>query len=169
MRRSLVAVMTACVAFGSLSGLAHAETAMPQVFVVYAVGGPSTPRSVVAAGAIDGVGMVIVGGEQPGPGGSSVAQTTWVFPEGSLFVTLTYTATTTNDQQSCSSSSHLTGTWRITGGTGRYSGASGGGTISGPISTYFTRSAQGCTSTPYLMVTYFVYQGTVALAQPTAA
>ena len=162
-------MMAACVALGSLSSLAHANTAVPQVFVVYAVGGPGTPRTVVAAGAVNGVGMVILGAEQPGPGGSRVAQTTWVFPEGSLFVTLTYTAATTNDQESCSSSSFLTGTWRITGGTGKYSGASGGGTISGPISTYFTRSAQGCTSTPYLVVIYFVYQGTVALAQPTAA
>ena len=169
MRKSLFAVMTACVSLASLSGLASAETGSPQVFAVYAVGAPGTPRTVVAAGAINGVGTVNIGESQPGPGGSFIQQTTWVFPEGSLFVTLTYTSTTINDAQSCSSASYLTGTWRITGGTGRYSGASGSGTISGPNSAYFARDAEGCTSTPYLVATYFVYQGTVALAQATAA
>ena len=169
MRKIPFAVMTACVALASLSGLASAETASPQVFAVYAVGAPATPRTVVAAGVINGVGTVIIGGSQPGPGGTFIQQTTWVFPEGSLFVTLTYTATTINDAQSCSSTSYLTGTWQITGGTGRYTGASGGGTISGPNSAYFARDAEGCTSTPYLVATYFLYQGTVALAQATAA
>ena len=168
MRKSLFAVMTACVSLASHSGVAHAETASPQVFVVYAVGAPGTPRTVVAAGAINAVGTVIIGGSQPGPGGSLLQQTTWVFPQGSLFVTLTYTSTTTIDPQLCSSTSHLTGTWQITGGTGQYSGATGSGTISGPNSAYFTRDAEGCTSTPYLVATYFVYQGTVALAQATA-
>jgi hypothetical protein len=167
-RKGLFAVMTACVALASLSGIAWAQTAFPQTFVVYAAGPPGTPRTVVGVGAINGVGTVIIGGSQPGPGGSFIQQTTWVFPEGSLFVTLTYTSTDTSDQQSCYSRSHLTGTWQITGGTGRYAGATGSGTISGPNSTYFTRTAEGCTSTPYFVATLFVYQGTVTLAQPAA-
>jgi hypothetical protein len=77
-RKGLFAVMTACVALASLSGLAWAETASPQTFVVYAAGPASTPRTV-------------------------------------------------------------------------------------------TRTAQGCTSTPYFVATFFVYQGTVTLAQPAAA
>ncbi len=169
MRKGLFAVITACVTVASLSDLAWAETASPQAFVVYAAGPAGTPRTVIAAGALNGVGTVIIGGSQPGPGGSLIQQTTWVFPEGSLFVTLTYTATNRSDEQSCSSTSYLTGTWQITGGTGRYSGATGSGTISGPNSTYFTRTAQGCTSTPYFVATYFVYRGTITLAQPAAA
>ena len=168
-RKCLFAVMTACVALASPSGLAWAETTSSQVFVVYAVGAPGTPRTVVAAGAINGVGTVVIGESQPGPGGSLIQQTTWVFPEGSLFVTLTYTFTSSIDQQSCSSTSFLTGTWQITGGTGRYTGATGSGTISGPNTTYFTRTAGGCTSTPFLVATRFVYRGTVTLAQPAAA
>ena len=167
--KGLFAVITACVALAGFSGSAWAETASPQAFVVYAAGPPDTPRTVVATGAINGVGTVMIGGSQPGPGGSFVQQTTWVFPEGSLFVTLTYTARTRSDERSCSSTSYLTGTWQITGGTGRYSGATGSGTISGPNNTYFTRAGEGCTSTPYLVATVFVYQGTVTLAQPAAA
>lgn len=169
MRRAAFALMTACLPLVSFSGLAWAETTSAQTFFVYAAGPPGASRTVVAAGPISGVGSVVIGSSEPGPGGTTIQHTTWVFPEGSLFVTLTLRFQNIFDPQLCIQTSNLTGTWQITGGTGRYSGATGSGTISGPNTGYFTRTPEGCSSTAYLRVTTFLYQGTARLGHAAAA
>lgn len=156
--RIAVAVVTILVAFG-LAGTASAATTGFQTFDVYAVGSPSTPRTVAASGPIAGVGSVVLGSETDGPDGTRIATTTWVFRDGSVFATLTFRARASFDSHSCVASTHFTGTWRITGGTGRYAGATGSGTVSGTISAYYRRSASGCSSDEYLRVTRFRYWG----------
>ena len=79
-----------------------------------------------------------------------------------------YTFQSSFDSRSCVAASHLRGTWRITGGTGRYAGATGSGTFSGPNNAYYTPTASGCSSNQYLQVTMFSYRGTVTVAQPAA-
>ena len=169
MRRAAFALATVCFALIGVSGVAWGQTTGAQTFFVYAAGPPGAARTVAAAGPISGVGAVLIGSSEPGPGGTTIQHTTWVFPEGSLFVTLTLTFRNTFDPQLCIQTSNLTGTWQITGGTGRYSGATGSGTISGPNSGYFTRTPEGCSSTAYLRVTTFLYQGTASLPYATAA
>ena len=157
-KRFLVGVVTILVALG-LTSTASAATTGFQTVDVYAVGSPSTPRTVAASGPISGVGSVVLGSETDGPNGTRIATTTWVFREGSVFVTLTFRARAAFDSYSCVASTHFTGTWRITGGTGRYAGATGSGTVSGSIRAYNRRSASGCSSNEYLRVTRFRYWG----------
>ncbi len=168
MTRTLLAAVTSGLVLLSLAGTASAATTGPQTFFVYAAGPPDTARTVVASGPITGVGSVVLGQDVAGPGGTRIANTTWVFRDGSLFVTLTYTFQSSFDSRSCVAASHLRGTWRITGGTGRYAGATGSGTFSGPNNAYYTPTASGCSSNQYLQVTMFSYRGTVTVAQPAA-
>ena len=156
-QRFIVGVVTVLVALG-LVGTASAATGF-QTVDVYAVGSATTPRTVTASGPISGVGSVVLGSETDGPDGTRIATTTWVFRDGSVFVTLTFRARASFDSHSCVATTHFTGTWRITGGTGRYAGATGGGTVTGTISAYHRRSASGCTSNEYLRVTRFRYRG----------
>ena len=162
-QRILVGVVTILVALG-LAGTASAATTGFQSVDVYAVGSPDAQRTVAASGPIAGVGSVVLGSETDGPNGTRIATTTWVFRDGSVFVTLTFRARASFDSRSCVASTHFTGTWRITGGTGRYAGATGSGTVTGTISAYHRRSASGCSSNEYLRVTRFRYRGIATVA-----
>ena len=157
-KRFLVGVVTVLVALG-LAGTASAATTGFQRFDVFAVGSPSTPRTVAASGPIAGIGSVVLGTETAGPDGTRIANTTWVFDDGSVFVTLTFRSRSSFDSHSCVSSTYFRGTWRITGGTGRYAGATGSGKVSGTIRVYYRRDASGCSSDEYLRVTRFRYRG----------
>lgn len=167
MRKALLACAVTLVVL-SLHATASAATRGSQTFVVYAAGAPNAARTVVASGPIRGVGSVVLGQETVGPGGTLTATTTWVFPEGSVFVTLTLTYRQSFDSRRCVATNQFRGTWRITGGTGRYAGATGSGTVSGSISAYYTRAAGGCSENQYLEVTTLRYRGSVTLAQPAA-
>lgn len=157
--KKLSAMAIAVAAGGVLvsPGAALAASSGPEQVVVYAVGAPGTPRTVVAAGAINDVGTVV-----QGPSAPFQANPTWVFPDGSLTVHIAYTATTDDNDAACVFASFLTGTWQITGGTGAFTGASGGGTFSGPNTTYRTRTVDGCDGM-FLQVTAFDYQGAVSM------
>jgi len=153
----LAGIATVLVSF-SLVATASAATGL-QTFDFFGSGPPGTPRTVAASGPISGVGTVVIGSDVAGPGGTRIATTTWGFREGSVFVTLTYTFQPSFDPHTCMESSYLTGTWRITGATGRYAGATGSGTFSGPNSVYYRRTASGCSSNAYLHVTRFRFWG----------
>lgn len=157
-KRFIVGVVTILVALG-LAGTASAATTGFQTFDVYAAGDPFPPRSVAASGPIAGVGRVVTGSEVDGPDGTRIATTTWIFRDGSVFVTLKFRSQSSFDPHSCVHSTSFRGTWRITGGTGRYAGATGSGTVSGTISDYYTRTASGCSSNLYLHVVRFRYRG----------
>lgn len=168
MTKTLLAAVSAGLVLLSLAVTASAATTRSQTFSVYAAGPPDTTRTVVASGPITGIGSVVVGQDVAGPKGTRIANTTWVFDDGSVFVTLTYTFRSSFDSRSCVARSYLRGTWRITGATGQYAGATGSGTFSGPNDGYYTPTASGCSSNHYLQVTKFSYRGTVTLAQPAA-
>lgn len=157
----LTAIATVLVAF-SLAGTASAATGL-QTFDLVAAGPPGTTLTVAASGPISGVGTVTVSSGVPGPGGTRIATSTMVFRDGSVFVTLTYTFQPSFDPHTCMQSSYLNGTWRITGATGRYAGATGSGTFSGPNSVYFRRTASGCSSSAYLQVTRLQFWGIVTV------
>lgn len=159
MRRLSVLGIGVAAAAGVLASPAAALAASsgPEQVVVYAVGPQGTPRTVVAAGVVNDIGTVV-----QGPSAPFQANPTWVFPDGSLTVHIGYTATMDDNDQACIFTSILTGTWQITGGTGAFTGASGGGTFSGPNTIYRTRTADGCDGV-YLQVTAFGYQGAMSM------
>jgi hypothetical protein len=134
---------------------AFAAASGPEHVVVYSMGPTGTPRTVVAAGAVNDVGTVV-----QGPSAPFQANPTWVFPGGSMNVHVAYTSVEADDDSVCIFTGILTGTWQITGGTGAFAGATGGGTFSGPNSHYLTRSADGCDA-EYFHVTVFAYDGEV--------
>ena len=76
-----------------------------------------------------------------------------------MVVTLTYTFQRSFDPHTCMESNDLKGTWRITGATGRYAGATGSGTFTGPNNLYYRRTASGCSSSAYLHVMRFRFWG----------
>lgn len=156
--RALLAAIAAILVSFCFGATASAATGF-QTFDVYAAGEPFPPRSVAASGPIAGVGKVVTGSEVDGPDGTRIATTTWIFRDGSVFVTLTFRSHSSFDSHSCVHSASFRGTWRITGGTGRYAGATGSGTVSGTISDYYTRTASGCSSNLYLHVVRFRYRG----------
>ena len=157
-------VLLALLAVGLIASAppAPAQGTGAQQFTVFAAGPPGTPRTVVAAGVINGVGTVV-----PGPYGPNQANPTWVFPDGSISVQLNYVSENTSNTDACLFTSNLTGTWQITSGTGGFAGATGGGTFSGPNTRLLARTAEGCGG-PLAQFTVFRYEGAVALAEAVA-
>ena len=162
MRRSTwgVVASAALIAIGmiAMAPSAIAETSGSQSFTVFAAGPPGTPRTVVAAGVINGVGTVMQGPSGP----------TWVFSDGSLSVRLDFVSENVSNEVACIFTSNLTGTWNITSGTGRFAGATGSGSFSGPNTRILLRTPDGCDG-PLAQFTLFQYSGTVSLPGALAA
>ena len=167
MRQSTLGVVAsaAWIAIGmiAMAPSATAETSGSQSFTVFAAGPPGTPRTVVAAGVINGVGTVV-----QGPSGPNYANPTWVFPDGSLSLRLNYVSENVSNESACIFTSMLTGTWNITSGTGRFAGATGSGNFSGPNTTMLLRTPGGCDG-PLAQFTLFQYGGVVSLPGAIAA
>ncbi len=166
MRRSACGMVSAAlIAIGmiAMAPSATADISGSQSFTVFAVGPPGTPRTVVAAGVINGVGTV-----RQGPSGPNQANPTWVFPDGSISVRLDYVSDNVSNEAACIFTSNLTGTWNITSGTGRFAGAAGGGNFSGPNTRILLRTPDGCDG-PLAQFTLFRYSGQVSLPEALAA
>ena len=163
MKKLNVLLTVLAVATVAASPSAIAQTAGNQSFTVLAAGPPGTPRTVVAVGVINGVGTVV-----QGPSGPNQANPTWVFPDGSLSVHLDYVSENTSNEAACIFTSNLTGTWTITSGTGRFAGATGGGTFSGPNTRVLLRTPDGCDG-PLVQFTLFRYSGVVSSLGDLAA
>ncbi len=147
-RRDLVltgVIMFAVVATTLLGiqGTASADTSSTEHFhIVYA--GPFDPanlpaRRLVAAGPITAVGV-----EQTLTQGPSDATTEFILPGGTLFVTLTLSPDVVFNAHACILYVTISGTWRITGGTGDYGNAAGGGTFEGRNIVFLERTSDGC-------------------------
>ncbi len=162
MKRLFVLLAVLAVGLIASAPSAPAQGTGTQRFTVFAAGLPGTPRTVVAAGVINGIGTVV-----PGPAGPNQANPTWVFPDGSISVHLNFVSQNTSNTAACIFTSNLTGTWQITSGTGRFAGATGGGTFSGPNTTVLARTAEGCDG-PLAQFTLFQYHGAVTLAEVVA-
>ncbi len=167
--KRLVSVATvasvASLALLAFPGSAMAQTGGSQRFVVVAAGRPPVARMVFAAGPISGVGTEVIESNPPG-----VATLRWVFPQGTLFVTTTYASEIEIDPQTCLRTVTLEGTWQITGGTGEFEGATGGGTLSGTNRSWGTRTPEGGCGPPAIVVAQvFQLEGNVELSGQAAA
>lgn len=118
--------------------------ARSQTFIVYGAGTSfDTPSTIIAIGPVSGVGREEIVDDRSGEDTQDFT-TRWIFPTGSVTLEVRGTTTTTFDPTSCAGV--VTGTieWTITGGTGAYAGATGGG--SGTLVNRFVtqREPGGC-------------------------
>ena len=135
-------------------------------------GPPGSTGSVVATGAFTGAGTVTTPEGQQPTGFPAVLR----FPEGTLIVRVSPTGNgLQSDPQSCLLSGPIFGTYQVTGGTGQFLGASGGGTFQGQVFALFGRDAQGqCLDPASGQAPIFVVQvirnpGTITLPAADAA
>jgi len=139
-------VITICavLAIGLLAwaGPAAADPGANQRFTIISSGSDvEAPGRVIASGVINGVGTDITLSESESGGKDQ-----FVFPgQGDLFLTRTDDPGGSNsfDVRSCVGRFSGSGTFQITGGTGRFVGASGSGTYTFR-GTVVARTAQGC-------------------------
>jgi len=95
--------------------------------------------TVIATGPITGVGMFVLEGQGPQP-----VMGKFILPKGTVFVVVTPNPSSTNfDPRACLLRLTTSATIAITGGTGAFSGASGGGRSAGRAIVRFARDARG--------------------------
>jgi hypothetical protein len=152
---------------------ASAETGTQRFHITYA--GPfdrtdPPERRVTAAGPIQGKGYEQLISEGPGPQpGTFQATTEFVFPEGSIFVTVTGTFELKFNPHACQGFNRVSGTWVITGGTDAYTGATGQGTVEGHNILFGEKTPDGCAPEPNRLVSNLRGVGTVTVASDQAA
>lgn len=146
-KRIMVVVLgLACLQLG-FAGSAAAESGR-QTFVLSQLPGEDQIR-VTAAGPIRGVGVdVVVNEVEDEETGVITAEDRFEFPEGSVFVTsrVTVMSPFSVDPRTCVGRVDGTASYQITGGTGRYVGATGSGTGTFRIVAVLGRNPDGSCS-----------------------
>ena len=172
MKRILGTTVGAVILLVGLPSLALAQTAGSEEFLVVFAGPPGSTGSVVATGAFTGASTVTTPEGQQPTGFPAVLR----FPEGTLTASVSPTGNGLQfDPQSCLLSGPIFGTYQVTGGTGQFLGASGGGTFQGQVFALFGRDAQGqCLDPASGQAPIFVVQvirnpGTITLPAADAA
>ena len=168
MRRALAAGVVMAALIAALPGPALGQTQNNQRFKVVSAGPPGAARTVIATGVITGVGSEVIT-SNPVSGTAGAVTLRWTFPEGTLFVTGTYSFTNVLDPRSCRRTITLRGTWEITGGTGEFAGATGSGDFSGTNRIVLQRSNGSCVPPPVVLVQVFHFTGNVSLGGAAAA
>ena len=176
-RRTVLKMTTAAVIVTvtvlGLSGTALAETGRQRFHITYA--GPFSfadppERDLTASGPIHGRGYERFISEGPGPEpGTGVTTTELVFPEGSVFLTVTATAETRFNPRACIGFNRASGEWVVTGGTGAYTGATGQGTFEGSNILSAKRTADGCPAEPDRLTSNLRLVGMVTVSDDQAA
>jgi hypothetical protein len=130
----------------SQPGAAFAATSGPQQWIVSSRSGQ--PTRVVAYGTVNAAGTVtdtLTLHLETGTFDNFAVQT---FPDGTLLYHGQGTAVLTVDPSNCVGKGRFVGPFVITGGTGRYAGASGTGVAIGDLGFLFARTATGCSQVP---------------------
>ena len=119
----------ALIALSVFPGVARGEGSQGnQRFVITTSSLAGTGR-VVAVGPFSGVGEYRLLSHTDNPDGTSTDFDEFVFPEGRVFFSDTYTVQIGRAGSSCTWLIDVEGEYTITGGDGAYAGASGGGTF----------------------------------------
>ncbi len=127
MRKTVVAAIVAGIALVGFPGGAAAQTTGRQTFTLSQIG-DQPEATVYATGPIRGVGRdIVVNEEFDDEAGTFVSEDILRFPDGDVFVTFTGQAAFDFNPDTCVGKFSGTATYEITGGTGRYTGASGSG------------------------------------------
>lgn len=111
---------------------ASAQTSTQRIFIYDqgALGAHQPTASLVAAsGVVNAVGTDRYVASEPGDP-ANVDRDTFIFPQGTLSTKLTKKVNEVTPTGPCTVALKMAGTFQITGGTGAYQGAHGGGTFS---------------------------------------
>ncbi len=130
----------------SQAGAAFASTSGPQTWVVVSRSGQ--PTRVAAYGVVNAAGTVVDRLTLHLETGTFDNFATQTFPDGTLEYHGSGTAVLTVDPRTCVGTGRFVGPFVITGGTGRYEGASGSGVAIGDLGFLFARTATGCSPVP---------------------
>lgn len=156
-------LLTAMLVF---AGPARATTGTETFKIVFT----GDPRSgmlgrVVASGVITAVGTDETIAEDPHPDGSETDTDVFTFPGGTITLVDTDPGDIFQfDPRSCTARIGTdAGTFTVIGGTGRYAGASGGGTFTARGLVIFDRTADGCSEEPRSFFAIITGTGTVSL------
>jgi hypothetical protein len=139
----LVAALAASLACLAGASGASAAGARPQTFTfaLVSIAGIDKPVYVAAHGAIDGFGTETQTSKERK--GVDIVDVTLHFADG----TLRFTALDHNGfrlhMNTCTATTHGSGPWTVTGGTGAYAGATGGGHFTEPGTVFAQRSSNG--------------------------
>ena len=157
-------IALAAVAVLAVPAQAQAATTGRQDFHLYVIGpGPVPPGRVIAAGVINSTGTAQQVSIQQNPDGSFAGTNVYTFPVGSIRVNFVGRATSFDfDTSRCVIHFTAAGTFTMGGGTGSFSGASGGGTFSSDGRSILTWTSSGCTPPTY-EVTQVTDRGTISL------
>lgn len=167
MKRVISVVAAVAVGVLAWAGPAAAYPAGNQRFTVIFSGAEEAPGRVVASGVVNGVGTDVTVSQDDS---TTVDEIT--FPgQGTLFVTINFDPgpEPSFDSRSCVSRFSGTGTLTVTGGTGRFVGASGTGSVSLKGIFVGRRTAQGCSEEGGRSFVVATVNGTLHLAGAAAA
>ena len=156
----MLAALAALGALAGPAGAASAETGEQRWLVLTR---PGEPSRVVATGAVDAVGTV-VDTFTLNPDGTFDNLATQVFPDGTLSYHGAGTFAFELDPARCVGVGDVVGPFEITGGTGEYAGASGGGVAELTVVMYFDQTGPGCAEQPAR--TYVLAHATGTLTLP---
>ncbi len=171
--KAVTAAVVATLAVLGVQETALAETGAQRFHTTYA--GPFSfadrpERTVIAVGPIQGKATERFISEGPGPEpGTFVSMSELVFPDGSVFQTLTATGEMRFNERACIAFNTARGTWVITGGTGAYTGATGQGTFEARNILSGKRTPEGCPAQPDRLISNLRFVGTVTVPGDEAA
>ena len=139
MKRAALSLLIAVVVLLGHPAPAFAQQGTQRFIGTSTVPGGNT-GTIVATGPITGVGtFVLPEGQGPGP-----LPGQFNFSEGTLFVTIVPNPPAIDfNPQTCLVLIRTSGTFEVTGGTGRFAGASGAGTFAGRAVVLLARGPQG--------------------------
>ena len=128
-------------------------------------------RRVIASGVITGVGEEEFLSQGPGPSpGTFVGASNFVFPEGTVGVEVEGTVAEQHfGPGGCFLRNTISGSFTITGGTGAFAGATGGGTFTGVNLVFGSVSDGGCSADDARLVSSVRLTGTIDVPDQAAA
>ena len=137
MQKLVMGIVISALTITMLAGSASAGTAATQHFILLSAN-PRDPGKVIASGPVTGVGSET---DTDGPDGDVLA--TFTFDTGIVSVDISGVRQSNFDPKTCIAKPSESGTFTITGGSGLYSGVTGGGTYSGHGIIVGRRGPQG--------------------------
>ncbi len=139
-KRGILSMLAAVMATLALAGPALAASGTQRFTVL--LGDDVEP--VIAAGVVRGVGTLETDSHQFNPGdGSVVVRNRFIFEDGTVAVTFRGHAQLQSGPN-CVTRTAIDGTFEVTGGTGSYEGATGGGTFTDRGVLVGRRGPEGC-------------------------
>ena len=146
MRKTVGMVAGLCWLLLSQAGPASAAVSGPQEWIITTRSG--RPPTVIAYGTVHAAGYVTDFLDLQLEAGTFDNYAIQTFPDGTLLYHGQGTARLTVDPSTCVGKGRFVGPFVITGGTGRYAGATGTGTAIGDLGFLFMRTAGGCSQQP---------------------